>query len=262
MLLVIDVGNTETVFGVYENKTLVFHGRVSSRINRTSDESWILLNMMLKEKGIEKKSIDSAVISSVVPSLTQVFKEMVQTYMSITPVEVSSEIETGIVFKYASPSSIGADRICNAVAGYKLFGGPVIILDFGTATTFDVVTEKGEYTGGVIALGLKGISQELHRLAAKLPRVDMVFPDNVIGDSTESAMQSGIMWGSVSLVDGIIKKIKKEIGRDKITVVATGGMASVISEKSEMINRVEPFLILEGMRILYYLNIPQKKEES
>ncbi|MCD6115606.1 type III pantothenate kinase [bacterium] len=254
MLLVLDVGNTETVFGVYDNDKLATHGRLSSRINRTADESWIFLKMLFHEKGIKPELIDSVVVSSVVPSLTQVYKEMIANYLSTNPLEVSSSVNTGLKFKYKTPRSIGADRICNAVAGFNKYGGPVIIIDFGTATTFDVISDKGEYIGGVIGLGMKGISQELHRLAAKLPRVDMVFPDSVVGTTTETAMQSGIMWGSVSFVDGMIEKILKDMGWKNAHIIATGGMAMEIVDKSEMINKVEPFLILEGMKIIYRLN--------
>ncbi len=254
MLLVLDVGNTETVFGVYNNDELITHGRLSSRINRTADESWIFLKMLFLEKGVDPESIDAVVISSVVPSLTQVFKEMIEKYFSIKPLEVSSSIKTGLKFKYKTPRSIGADRICNAVAGFHKYSGPIIIIDFGTATTFDVISDKGEYIGGVIGLGMKGISQELHRLAAKLPRVDLIFPDSVVGTTTESAMQSGIMWGSVSFIDGMIEKILDEMGWKKSSVIATGGIASVIVDKSRMIDKVEPFLILEGMKIIYRLN--------
>jgi len=254
MLLVLDVGNTETVLGIFDSENLVYHGRLSSRVNRTADESWILLKMMFSERGIDILSITAAVISSVVPSVTRMFRDMITAYLRINPLEVSSSVNTGLTFIYENPASIGADRICNAVAGFSKYGGPVAILDFGTATTFDVVSEKGEYLGGVISLGLRGISHELHRIAAKLPRVDLSFPRSVIGTSTEGAMQAGIMWGSVSMIDGILTRIQQELGTSSLAVVATGGMAGTISDKSAMIGAVEPCLVLEGMRIIYSRN--------
>ena len=251
MLFVVDIGNTETVIGLYLRDDLKAHWRLSSKSPRTSDESWILLKMWCEAGRFSLSDIKGVVISSVVPSLTTVFKEMSTGHLGIQPLEVTAETDTGLSILYDTPRTVGADRICNAVGGYCLHGGPLIIVDFGTATTFDVISSKGEYLGGIISLGVKGASQELHRLSAKLPRVDLVFPPKVIGTTTETSMQSGILWGTVALVDGLVDNICRELALDRVRVIATGGIASMIIPKSKKIELVEPFLTLEGMRLIY-----------
>ena len=251
MLLVVDIGNTEIVIGIYDNDNLKGHWRLSSSQQKTIDECWGLLHIWLKSGGFSNNDIKGIVISSVVPYYQYVFKDMAKKIFNIEPVIISSKLDTGIEILYDSPEMVGADRICNAVAGYFLYGGPLIVVDFGTATTFDVVSKKGEYLGGVIALGLKGASQQLHKLAAKLPRVELEYPARVVGSNTESSIQSGIMWGTVSLVDGMIKKILNEKKWEKAHLIATGGMASDIVKHSETLKEASPFLTLEGMRIIY-----------
>ncbi|MCJ7811973.1 type III pantothenate kinase [bacterium] len=251
MLLVVDIGNTETVLGLYEKDVLKAHWRLSSQGYRTSDECWILLNMWCESSGMTLSSIKGVVISSVVPFLTSVFEEISRNHIGIEPLSITAEIDTGLRILYETPRTVGADRICNAVAGYTHYGGPLIVVDFGTATTFDVVSEKGEYIGGVIALGLTGASQELHRVAAKLPRVDLIFPPFVVGKTTETSMQSGIMWGTVVLVDGVVNKIIAEMGWNKVGIIATGGLSSLVAVKSQTIQKIDPFLTLEGMRLIF-----------
>ncbi|MFO7889541.1 MAG: type III pantothenate kinase [bacterium] len=251
MLLVIDIGNTEIVIGIYDNDTLKGHWRLSSSHPKTIDECWGLLNIWLHNDGFLKKDIQGIIISSVVPYFQYVFRDMARKKFNIEPVIISYKLDIGIKILYDSPEMVGADRICNAVGGYFLYGSPLIIVDFGTATTFDVVSEKGEYIGGVIALGLKGASQQLHHLAAKLPRVELEFPDSVVGTNTEHSMQSGIMWGAVSLIDGIVKKILEEKKWEEAKLIATGGMASEIVKRSEILQQTSPFLTLEGMKIIY-----------
>jgi len=210
MLLVVDIGNTEIIIGLYDNDVLKGHWRLSSIQPKTIDECFVLLNIWLGNDGFSEKDIKGMVISSVVPYFQYVFGDMARKKFNIEPVIISSELDTGIDILYDSPEMVGADRICNAVAGYSLYGGPLIVVDFGTATTFDVISKKGEYLGGVIALGLKGASQQLHLLAAKLPRVELEFPGTIVGTNTEDSMKSGIMWGTVSLIDGVVKKILQE----------------------------------------------------
>jgi len=251
MLLVIDIGNTVIILGLYEKENLKSHWKLSSKMPRTSDECWILLKMWCETQGFFLTEIEGVVISSVVPSLTTVFKELSRNHLDIEPLVVDSNTDTGLKILYDTPRTVGADRICNAVAGYILHGGPLIIVDFGTATTFDVVSENGDYEGGIIALGLMGASHELHRLAAKLPRVDLVFPPSTVGRTTEESMQSGIMYGTVALVDGMVDRIVQEMSWNAVRVIATGGMAPMVFEQSERIELVEPFLTLEGMKIVY-----------
>lgn len=251
MLLVIDVGNTEIVIGIYHSEELKTIWRLSSKMHRTADESWIILKMWCTTCDISLDGLKGVVISSVVPSLTAVFTEMSRKHLNLEPVIINADLDTGLTILYDMPSAVGADRICNAVAGFSNYGGPLIIVDYGTATTFDVISCKGEYLGGVIALGLLSASQELHRLAAKLPRVDSVFPPSVVGHSTESSIQSGIMWGTVSMVDGMIDKIIEEMEWSDVQIVATGGIAIKVVEKSKRIQKVFPHLTLEGMRIIF-----------
>ncbi|MBN1781178.1 type III pantothenate kinase [bacterium] len=252
LLLVTDIGNTETVIGLYSGEKLVATWRFSSKIPRTPDELWILLKMWCLDSGIDFAAIQAVIISSVVPSLTAVFQQMVSDYLKLESLVVSSETDTGLKIQYQVPQQVGADRICNAVAGAHLYGTPVIIVDLGTATTFDVVSPELVYLGGVISLGLAGASNELHRLAAKLPRVDLVFPAHVVGRSTEESMQSGIMWGSVALIDGMIEKIQDEMQWDRVAVAATGGAARLITDRSKRIEQINMHLTLEGMKIIYH----------
>ncbi len=254
MLLVVDVGNTETVLGIYAGDRLRAHWRFSSKAPRTADECWILLKIWCESAGFNPAEISGVVISSVVPSLTAVFTELAAETLNVHPLIVSAETDSGLKILYDSPRLVGADRICNAVGGYRLHGSPLVVVDFGTATTFDVVTSDCEYWGGAIALGLHGASHELHRVSAKLPHVELKFPDNVVGRTTEASIQSGIMWGTVVMVDGMVEKIAREMEWQEFKVVATGGMSSVLVEKSEKIQIVEPFLTLEGMRFIFERN--------
>jgi len=253
-LLAIDIGNTEMVIGLIQGQSIIAHWRFSSKAPRTADECYILLKNGFETKGFSLEDVNGVVISSVVPSLTRVFIDVAGMINQIKPLVVNSEIQTGLEIQYETPRMVGADRICNAVGGYEKFGAPLIIVDFGTATTFDVISEKGVYLGGAIALGLAGASHELHRLSAKLPRVDLDLPDRVVGQSTEQSIQSGIMWGMVSLVDGMVDRIQKEMKWESVSVIATGGMASIFEINSERIEKTERFLTLEGMRIIYERN--------
>ncbi|HDQ44603.1 MAG TPA: type III pantothenate kinase [bacterium] len=254
MLLAVDAGNTETVLGVFEKDCLRAHWRLSSRSTRTADECLILLKIWCETAGLVPSDISGMVISSVVPSWTTVFTELARSFLGITPLIVTAGIDTGLTILYETPGSVGADRICNAVAAYRLFGAPLVVVDFGTATTFDVVTPQCEYRGGAIALGLMGASRELHRISAKLPRVELRFPTHVVGRTTEESIQSGVLWGTVSMVDGMVDHIVREMAWQDVRVVATGGLATALAERSERIQQVEPFLTLEGMRFIFERN--------
>ncbi|MCK5148154.1 type III pantothenate kinase, partial [bacterium] len=194
-ILVIDVGNTHSVIGVYQGEKLISHWRLSSKLPRTEDELWIHLKMWMEEAGVQISLIKSVIISSVVPAMQTVLCNMTTERLGLSALVISDTLNTGLDICYTPASAVGADRICNAVAGFHGYGGPLIIVDFGTATTFDVVSKDGAYLGGVIALGLMGASEELHRISAKLPRVALDFPAAVVGQTTETSMQSGILWG-------------------------------------------------------------------
>lgn len=250
MLLAIDIGNTHTVLGVFEDERLLADWRMTSSVNRTSDEYWLAIKSFCSEHGIAASAITGAGISSVVPDLTGIFETMVRKYFNIVPMNVSASLDLGIAIHYKDPSAVGADRLCNAVAGYRKYGGPLIIIDFGTATTYDVVSSKGDYLGGVITLGLESAATELHRRAAKLPRIELQFPDKVIGQETVSSMQAGIMFGAVDAVEGMIKRIRQELGTNA-RVIATGGLSPVVERHTNVIEACEPSLVLDGIRMIY-----------
>lgn len=252
LLLTIDIGNTNTVLGIFRNSELIVHWRVSSTVARTEDECWILVKMFCESGKIPFESISGVVISSVVPNQTIAFKRMTENYFYFSPIIVDAELDIGLKILYENPKAVGADRLCNAVAGYHKYSGPLIIVDFGTATTFDVISSKGEYVGGVIAPGIETSAADLFRRAARLFRVELKFPPKVIGRTTESSMQAGIMYGAVEQVDGIVKRIIEELHTKKtVTVIATGGLAPILLNETHTIHHLEPFLTLDGMRLIY-----------
>ena len=254
MLLVFDIGNTNIVLGTFEGKELLQHWRISTDRQKTGDEYGMLINNLFTYGGLSIKDIEAVIISSVVPPLVVPLVKMCQRYFNVEPLVVGPGIKTGIFIKYENPREVGADRIVNAVAAHHKYDGPLIIVDFGTATTFCVISENGDYLGGAIAPGI-GISTEaLFQRAAKLPRIELVKPKNVICRNTVTSMQSGIIYGFVGQVDGIVARMKEELGRDAF-VVATGGLANLIAMESNTINAIEHFLTLEGLRIIYELNI-------
>lgn len=250
MLLAIDIGNTHTVFGIYRDGKLIQDWRVSSLITRTEDEVWLLIKFFCIASNIDVSEITGVGISSVVPNLTDIFVWMSHKHLKTEPVVISSELDLGIKILYDDPSTVGADRLCNAVAGFTKYGGPVIIVDFGTATTYDVVSEKGEYLGGVIAPGIETSAAELHRRAAKLPKIELHFPKDVIGRNTVSSMQSGIMYGAIDSMEGMVRRIKNVIGQNA-KVIATGGLAKTIIKHTNVIDFYEPSLVLDGIYIIY-----------
>jgi type III pantothenate kinase len=249
MLLAIDLGNTNTVFGVYDTSDkMVMHWRLSTQKERTVDEYGILLRNLFALEKIDAKKIRRVIIASVVPPLDPVLLEMVSTYFSVKPNFVTHE-NAGIPILYDDPREVGADRIVNAVAVIHKYGKPAIVVDFGTATTFDAITSDGEYRGGVIAPGIVISAEALYEHAAKLPRIEIQKPANVIGSSTTGSMQSGLFYGYVALVDGILARMKKELGADT-RVIGTGGQAPFISQETKSIEIVDPNLTLDGLQLV------------
>lgn len=250
MLMTIDIGNTNIVIGVYDGEGLQGHWRLSSTITRTSDESWIITRLLFQSADLQDSKITGIAISSVVPALTDVFVQMARKYFSLEPVVVGNDLDTGIKILYQTPSTVGADRICNAVAGFRKYGGPLIVVDFGTATTFDVVTKDAEYLGGIIFPGIEMSANFLHSRTARLPKVALTFPGNLVGTTTTESIQAGLMYGSVEMIDGLVRRIMSE-RQEQMTVVATGGLAQVLEKKSTQLKIIEPFLTLEGLRLIY-----------
>jgi type III pantothenate kinase len=253
MILVVDVGNTNTVLGVYDGETLLNHWRLATRRGATVDEYGILSRNLFSLAKIDSSKITGVIIASVVPPLDPILRQMAAQYFHLEPMFVEPGVKTGLAVKYDPPQDVGADRIVNGVAAWKKYGGPLIVVDFGTATTFDAISKKAEYLGGVIAPGIVISSEALFERAARLPRVDIRPSRKVIGTSTVASMQSGLFYGYVGLVEGIIVRMKKELGSDS-KVVATGGQAELIARGTDVIDHLEPDLILEGLRIIYELN--------
>ncbi len=260
MLLVVDIGNTTTQIGAYEGEELRGSWRLSTRPALTSDEAWLLVTALLQSAGLSADGIEGVAVSSVVPALTPAFEKISRDRFAVVPFIVGPGVDTGMEILYFDPHQVGADRIANSVAAFSKYGGPVIVADFGTAITFDVVSGKGEYLGGVIAPGVSTGSKELSRRTAKLPRVDLGQPGRTIGTSTEEAIRSGVFWGAIGGVREIIERIKEELKED-ILVVATGGDLNSLKDHLDMVNKVDQDLTLEGLRILYERNRPrfQKK---
>lgn len=250
MLLAIDIGNTHTVLGFFQKAKLVADYRITSSSQRTEDELWLNVQSFHSQIKQPPEEIHGVVIASVVPLLTDVYRLMTEKYFKTQPVIISSCLDLGITILYDDPTKVGADRLCNAVAAYKKFGGPAIVIDFGTATTYDVISKKGEYLGGVIAPGLETSSADLHRKTAQLPRIELQFPESVIGTTTLKSMQSGILYGAVDAAEGMVGRIKQIVGKHA-NVIATGGYARTIAKMSSEIRYIEPSLVLEGARLIY-----------
>ncbi len=253
MLLAIDIGNTNVVLGVFDRERLVENWRVGTNTQITPDEYAMIFKDLFGFAGIEFNQIQGVIISAVVPPLLPVMVEMSRKYIRVEPMVVTHELKTGITIHTDNPKEVGADRIVNAAAAYKLYGGPLIIVDFGTATTFCAITKNGEYLGGAICPGMKISAEALFQRASKLPRVELVKPPKVIGADTISAMQSGIIYGYAGLVDGIVERMKEELSADA-RVVATGGLAELVSPETKTIQEIKPHLTLEGLHLLYEIN--------
>jgi len=253
MLLAIDVGNTNIVLGLYQKKKLIIHWRIETDRERTEDEYAALMRGLFSINDLKFDVVKDIIVSCVVPPILPIVENLSKKYFNTSPLVVGPGIKTGIPILYDNPKEVGADRIVNAVAGYERYGGPLIIVDFGTATTFDAVSKGGEYLGGVITPGI-GISMEaLFEKAAKLPKIELIKPSTVIGRNTISSMQSGAIYGYAGLVDRIVEEIRKELDRDTY-VVATGGLAELIIPESLTIKEVNPFLTLDGLQIIFEMN--------
>src|SRR6267142_5089974 len=253
MLLVIDVGNTNTSLGVYRDSELVAHWRLTTEHSRTVDEYGVQARNLFELAGIDFKAINAIAIASVVPPLNYTLKTMAESYFHLTPLFVDHTTDTGLTILYEPASDVGADRIVDAVAAIEKYGAPCIVVDFGTATTFNAINQEAEYLGGVITPGIMISTDALFERTAKLPRVDIRRPQKVIGSSTITAMQSGLYHGFVGLADGVLRKMIDEIGSTPRAprVIATGGLASLIATGSEFIELVDDTLTLEGLRLVY-----------
>ena len=252
MNLVADIGNTNIKIGVFENDKLVDSTRLATSARKTADEYWLMLKDMFKGRGISSEQIDGAIMSSVNPNLNYTIEHMIRYNFGVTPMVVGAGIKTGLKIKYDNPKEVGSDRIVGAVAAYRTYGGPVITIDCGTATTFNVVNEKGEFLGGCISFGLKTATDSLSGAAARLPNIELSVPPEIINKTTITNMQAGIIYGFAGMVEKIVGGIKKEIGRAK--VVATGGLSEIIMKHTDVIDAFDKTLTLRGLNIIYNLN--------
>ncbi len=270
MLLVLDVGNTNTVLGVFEANSsdpgaphgpLIAHWRVSTTKTQTVDEYGVLFRNLFSMNGLEVGAVHGTVISSVVPPLDSTLREVCERYFHSRPLFIEPGVKTGMPVHYDNPAEVGADRIVNSVAAFEKFGGPCIVVDFGTATTFDVVSKKGEYMGGVITPGIGVSADALFNRTARLPRVDIRKPPRVLATNTVNSVQSGLYYGYLGLIDGILERLIAEMG-ENVTVVATGGLAPLMGGGSKYIKEIDDLLTLEGLRIIYERNLPHSKRRE
>jgi type III pantothenate kinase len=254
MILVYDVGNTNIVLGIYKGEKLLDFWRVATDTQKTADEYGILIRQLFVHQNYNPEDVEAVVISSVVPPIMYTLEHMTRKYFKKEPLVIGPGIKTGMNIKYDNPKEVGADRIVNAVAGYEMYGGPLILVDFGTATTYCAISKHGEYLGGAISPGVRISMDALYQKTAKLPRVELVKPEAVICKNTISSIQSGVIYGYIGQVDYIVRRMKKELGSDNAKVVATGGLSKLIASESETIDIVNGLLTLEGLRIIYERN--------
>ena len=254
MLLAVDVGNTETLLGVFQGEELTWHWRLATVPDRTADELALLFGGFLEQHGLSfSRQITGVAISSVVAASTAALREMVDRYFHFPPVVVEPGTRTGVPILTDNPKEVGADRVVNAVAAHAKFGGPAIVVDFGTATTYDCISDKGEYLGGVIAPGIGVSAGALAAQAPRLPLIELTAPRSVIGKNTVECIQAGLLYGTAAEVDGLVERLEKELGQ--ATVIATGGLAPVVIPECRSIDHHEPWLTLEGLRIVFDRNV-------
>ena len=253
MLLTIDIGNTNITFGLYEGKALGPRWRIRTIHEKMPDEYGILLDQLFRHQGYRPEQVTGVAIASVVPPLTPIFEQVCQDYLGQTALVVDVGVQTGVRIRYENPREVGADRVVDAVAVRALYGVPACVVDFGTATTFDAVSAEGDYLGGAIAPGIGISAQALFERTAKLPRVELTRPPSAIGRNTAHSIQSGLLFGYVGLVEGMVARFKTELGPET-QVIATGGLAELIARETEVIDVVDPWLTLHGLRIVYELN--------
>jgi len=253
MLLAVDIGNTSTTLGVFDGEKLRATWHVATGVHRMSDEYAALLLNLLRQQGLDTTDIKAVALCSVVPPLISTFEELFKRYFNIEPLVVGAGVKTGVRIRMDNPREVGADRIADAAAAHHLYGGPVIVIDLGTATTFGIISKEGDYIGGIIATGIATAAEALFTRTAQLPRVELFHPKHVIGSNTVAAIQSGIIYGYASLVEGMLARIHKELGV-KAKVVATGGYAGLIAKETRVIDVVNPDLTLIGLRLIYEMN--------
>ena len=254
MILTLDIGNTNIKTALFDGMEIKKYWRISTNRMMSSDEYGILLCGMFQHEGYDPKCVTGIMMSSVVPSINFTIEHMCRNYFGISPMVVAPGVKTGINIKYETPRELGGDRIANAVAAYALYGGPLITIDFGTATTFGVISARGEFLGGAICPGLKLAAEALTERAAKLPRFELAKPETVIGKNTVSNMQSGIIYGYIGQVEYLVRRMKAELGAPHAKVIATGGLAVLVSQESQAIDVLDGLLTLKGLRIIYERN--------
>ncbi|MFH0813156.1 MAG: type III pantothenate kinase [Pseudomonadota bacterium] len=261
MLLTIDIGNTNIVLGIFQEDNLIRHWRIVTRQDKTEDEYGILIYNLYQAAQIDFTHTQEVIISCVVPPMVRIMEALCAKYFQITPIFVGPGVKTGMPIRYDNPHEVGADRIVNAVAAYEKYKQSVIVVDFGTATTFDYISPQGEYMGGAIAPGIGVSSEALFVKASKLPRVELIKPESIIGKNTTASLQAGIVYGYIAMVDGIVEKMKREV-KTSPRVIATGGLAGFIAAESNTIEEVDDLLTLKGLRLIYQKNFGSKRRIS